>query len=208
MTISSAEPDEFLAEFMVVYVPPIRDIASDGLAPLKGLLGRALRSAKKGQSIAALNAVVRTALTQKGNEVLQKAGNEFGSIDAIGKVAADALGVDVALAVEQLKLKVKLAGKGDVPLAALGTGHQSQVVMNLFGALGASFQGQVIYMFEEPDSRHGYRPSAEKCPNRASWGTERTLPGPTASASVEQGEAHGLRRALVQCRSTQHGIVG
>src|SRR5690606_17768365 len=32
------------------------------------------------------------------------------------------------------------------------TGHQSQVVMNLFGSLGAAFQGQVVYIFEEPDN--------------------------------------------------------
>lgn len=150
--ISGADRALLLSEFQIVYVPPIRDISSGGLDPLKGLLSKALRNAKKGLSLSSLNQTISNALVTKGAEVLNKADRKFGSIASVGRVAINASSIDSGFALEQLGLEVDLVAAGVVPLEALGTGHQSQVVMNLFGSLGAAFQGQVLYMFEEPDN--------------------------------------------------------
>jgi len=152
VAITPVQRSQLLAEFLIVYVPPIRDIAFGGLDPLKAPLAKALRNARRGQSVSALNGVVRSALVAKGNEVLRKAGTDFGSIERVGRICADASAVDIAVAIDQLALQVQLPGNELVSLSALGTGHQSQVVMNLFGGVGAAFQGSVIYMFEEPDN--------------------------------------------------------
>lgn len=150
--ISASDRAVLLSEYQIVYVPPIRDISSGGLDPLKGLLSKALRNAKKGLSISSLNQTISNALVTKGAEVLSKADKKFGSISSIGQVAINANSIDSGFALDQLGLEVDLVSTGVVPLEALGTGHQSQVVMNLFGSLGAAFQGQVLYMFEEPDN--------------------------------------------------------
>lgn len=150
-TISATQRQVLLDHLLVVFVPPIRDISSDGLSPLRGLLAKALKKAKKGKSISSLNNAVRTAFVTKGAEVLARAGNSLGAIVGVNQIAIDANSVDVSLAVDQLGLEVQVQGRS-LPLSVLGTGHQSQVVMNLFGSLGTSFPGQVLYMFEEPDN--------------------------------------------------------
>lgn len=149
--ITVSQRSALLADFQIVYVPPIRDIASGGLDPLKGLLARALRNAKKGRSIASLNQVINSAIETKGGEVLARADKSFGSISNVGEIFINTTLVDSGFALEQLTLDVDI-GTGKIPLEALGTGHQSQVVMNLFGSLGEAFSGQVLYMFEEPDN--------------------------------------------------------
>ncbi|WP_084062458.1 ATP-dependent nuclease [Arenimonas malthae] len=149
--IQKADRDAFLDGVLIVYVPPIRDIAYDGLAPFKEMLARALRKAKKGKSFASLNKAVKAAVDAKGLEVLTKASGHAGMDGSLGILSVDSAAIDVEVLLSSASVQVEASG-ARVPLEMVGTGHQSQVVMGLFRQFGSSFPGLVVYVFEEPDN--------------------------------------------------------
>ena len=149
--LTAEKRSQFLAHFLIVHVPPIRDIAADGLEPFKATLAEALKKTRGTQSFATLGNQVRSAVEDKGrillNSVKDIAKNLLG-VDEL-TVNADALELDVLLS--HATLKVKTNGQF-IGLDKLGTGHQSSVIIQLYRQLGKSSDRFVLYLFEEPDN--------------------------------------------------------
>src|SRR5258708_784314 len=146
--------DQFKAlreKFQPLYVPPIRDLAAGGLAPLQALMKTALNKAKGPNTIGQARRALRNAVTTKAQPLLdrqQQIAKSFLGATSL-EIRSEEVGVN-ALA-EQLSLVVRRAGD-EVPLAEVGTGHQSAVIMALYRALGQSIQGEVLFLFEQPDN--------------------------------------------------------
>lgn len=150
-SLSKQIRDQFIDQILIVYIPPIRDIAYDGLAPFKEMLSKALRKAKKGKSFASLNSSVKDAVETKGQEVLSRSADLSGAHGSKWNLSVDASSLDVELLLTSASVQVDL-GSSKIPLEMIGTGHQSQVVMSMFKQVGSSFSGLAIYVFEEPDN--------------------------------------------------------
>jgi hypothetical protein len=142
---------KFIEQFLIVHVPPIRDIAVDGLDPFKKTLAEALRNTRGTQSFANLADAVRNAVEEKGGVLLGRARDLAKSMLKVDELAVDASGLDLELLLLDARLKVRVDGY-DVGMDKLGTGHQSSVIIQLYRQVGASSEKCVIYLFEEPDN--------------------------------------------------------
>lgn len=138
--------DKLLDNVWVVFVPPVRDIAGDGLQPFRQMLGDAIRQARSGTSVASASNTLRTAVTAKGKQLLS--GPQF---PKIGNLEVDLAGIDFEAMLSEAIINVRTEG-GLLPLQGFGTGHQSQVVLGLYRQIGQGLQKFVLFQFEEPDN--------------------------------------------------------
>ena len=137
--------------FRPIYIPPIRDLDSDGLAPFRELVAAALLRGKGPGSL--------KQITEDARDLLNKrAGVLLGNQDEIAKhiLRADRISFDTSrLNLSGMYDKIGLQvhhGANDISLNRLGTGHQSAVIMHLYRQLGGTMPGEVLYLFEEPDN--------------------------------------------------------
>jgi len=142
---------QFVEGFLIVHVPPIRDIAADGLDPFKATLAHALRSTRGTRSFPQLAADVRSAVEEKGQLLLGNARNLARDMLRVDELAVDASGLDLEPLLLNASLRVRVDGY-NIGLDKLGTGHQSSVIIQLYRQLGTNSQKCVIYLFEEPDN--------------------------------------------------------
>jgi len=150
-TLSADEFGQFLLHFLPVYVPPIRDLSADGLIPFKRLIKAALQRARGAGNIKSVTDIARKLLEKKGALLLEKQTELARKILRADKLSLDTREVDVEALYDNIGLRVHVGGR-EKPLSALGTGHQSAVIMHLYRQLGEDMPGEVLYLFEEPDN--------------------------------------------------------
>jgi predicted ATPase/chloramphenicol 3-O-phosphotransferase len=155
-TINSAPLDEpkrlaFLSEILVVYVPPLRDLAANGLQPFVTTLTSALLKMRSGQSFNARAKALVSVVREKGAQLLQTTRDMSRSQLRVDHLVVDVDGIDLSQAFTQVGLKFKV-GSREQSLDKLGTGHQSAVIVELYRQLGESSKKFVLYLFEEPDN--------------------------------------------------------
>jgi predicted ATPase len=149
--LSADEFRQFLQHFIPVYVPPIRDLSADGLIPFKRLIREALQRARGAGNIKNLADTARQILEKKATILLEKQNELARRILKADRLSLDTSQVDLEALYENIGLRVRINGR-DKPLSALGTGHQSAVIMHLYRQLGEDMPGEVLYLFEEPDN--------------------------------------------------------
>ena len=141
----------FIDSFMVVYVPAIRDIATDGLKPFRDSLAETLRRQKNSGSINQINKVLRAAIADKGKAMLDGTKTLAKEWMKVDQLEVDTKSISVESLLTETGIRVKL-GKTDFELAKLGTGQQSAVVIKLYRGLAIESGKTPIYLFEEPDN--------------------------------------------------------
>jgi predicted ATP-dependent endonuclease of OLD family len=141
----------FIDSFMVVYVPAIRDIATDGLKPFRDTLAETLRKQKKSGSLHQINKDLRAAIADKGKAMLDGTKSLAKNWMKVDQLEVDTKSIAVESLLTETGIRVKL-GKTDFELAKLGTGQQSAVVIKLYRGLAIESGKTPIYLFEEPDN--------------------------------------------------------
>ena len=155
-SINSIQLDEterlsFLSELLVVYVPPLRDIAANGLQPFITTLTGALLKMRSTQSFNARAKSLMSVVREKGAQLLLTTREMSKSQLRVDQLLVDIDSVDLSKAFSEVGLKFKV-GTREQSLDKLGTGHQSAVILELYRQLGESSNKFVLYLFEEPDN--------------------------------------------------------
>jgi hypothetical protein len=155
-SINSVQLDEperlaFLSEVLVVYVPPLRDIAANGLQPFLTTLTSALLKMRSAQSFNARAKALVSVVREKGAQLLQTTREMSKSQLRVDQLLVDVDSVDLSKAFTEVGLKFKV-GTREQSLDKLGTGHQSAVILELYRQLGETSNKFVLYLFEEPDN--------------------------------------------------------
>ena len=141
----------FLDGVLVVHVPPVRDIAADGLKPFRDTLAIALRKTKGDASFSQLNERARNVVRDRGRRLLVGTKAIAERLLRAKGLVVDADGIDLQHLLPSMGLNV-LIGNREIGLDKLGTGHQSSVILKLYRQLGDEAGRFVLYLFEEPDN--------------------------------------------------------
>ncbi len=153
--------DTLLKKFQIVYVPPIRDLNAGGLEPFRKLLKEAiLRTRGAGRNVNGLRGQAEELFKRKSRDVLSQSTTGVSKLLDNSKIELDFSSMDVGSLAAQISLKVKRK-KVEVSLSAVGTGHQSTVIMDLYKQVGQGFEGSLLFLFEEPDNH--LHPSTIRC---------------------------------------------
>jgi energy-coupling factor transporter ATP-binding protein EcfA2 len=157
-------PEQFAVvreRFTPLYVPPIRDLDRDGLKPFRQLMSKALqRTRGSGANIRALAEQARDLVRSRGAGVMSSQAHVAEKVLGVDSLDLDTSKIDIASLYSDVGLSVTVDGH-EMPLAALGTGHQSAVILHMFRQLGAELPGEVLYLFEEPDNH--LHPATVRC---------------------------------------------
>ncbi len=136
--------------FDIVYVPPIRDISAEGLKPFRRLLAKAAARARGDNSLRRVTDSARKVIQQQAEVLLKNGGFAIDRLGADGlRAGTDAIELDNLF--DDLSIEVMFSGRA-VELEAVGTGHQSEVVLSMYRQLGEAAPGDTVYLFEEPDN--------------------------------------------------------
>ncbi len=136
--------------FDIVYVPPIRDISAEGLKPFRRLLAKAAARARGDHSMRRVAETARKVIRQQAEVLLKNGGFAADRLGADGlRAGTDRIELDNLF--DDLSLEV-MFGDRSVELEAVGTGHQSEVVLSMYRQLGEAAPGDTVYLFEEPDN--------------------------------------------------------
>lgn len=149
--INEEQRQAFLSEVLVVYVPPLRDLASNGLQPFVTTLTAALLKMRSAQSFNTRAKALVSVVRDKGAQLLQATRDMSRSQLRVDQLVVDVDGIDLSKAFTEVGLKFKI-GSREQSLDKLGTGHQSAVILELYRQLGESSNKFVLYLFEEPDN--------------------------------------------------------
>ncbi len=141
----------FLSEILVVYVPPLRDLASNGLQPFLTTLTNALIKMRSSQSFNARAQALVSVVKTKGAQLLQATRDMSKSQLRVDQLLVDVDSVDLTKAFTTVGLKFRV-GSQEHSLDKLGTGHQSAVILEMYRQLGEASKKFVLYLFEEPDN--------------------------------------------------------
>lgn len=142
---------QFLLHFIPVYVPPIRDLGTDGLIPFRSLIKSALKRAKGPGNLKQVTDAAKLLLEKKAAVLLQNQSKMANRILHVDRLSLDTADLKIESIYENIGLSVH-AGANIIPLSSLGTGHQSAVIMHLYRQLGEDLPGHVLFLFEEPDN--------------------------------------------------------
>lgn len=141
----------FLSEVLVVYVPPLRDLAANGLQPFLTTLTNALLKMRSSQSFNARSQALVSVVKTKGAQLLQATREMSRSQLRVDQLLVDVDSVDLTKAFTTVGLKFRV-GSQEHSLEKLGTGHQSAVILEMYRQLGEASKKFVLYLFEEPDN--------------------------------------------------------
>lgn len=141
----------FLSEILVVYVPPLRDLATNGLQPFLTTLTTALQKMRTSQSFNARAQALVSVVKTKGAQLLQATRDMSKSQLRVDQLLVDVDSVDLTKAFTTVGLKFRV-GSQEHSLEKLGTGHQSAVILEMYRQLGEASKKFVLYLFEEPDN--------------------------------------------------------
>lgn len=142
---------QLLAGIVVVYVPPIRDLAAGGLEPFRATLAAAFRKARGNDSLNQLTPRVNSAIERSGRVFLAGVQNTATRLLKVDRLSMDTDQIDLNSLIPLAGLKYTVAGR-DASIDKLGTGHQSSVILGLYRQLGLAAGKFVLYLFEEPDN--------------------------------------------------------
>lgn len=157
---AQADFEKLIRVFQLVYVPPIRDLNSGGLEPFRKLLKEALLRTRGAGNVNGLRTQAENLFRRKARSVLSNSTTGVSKLMADSTMELDFAGMEVGSLAEQISLKVKRSNV-EVPLDAVGTGHQSTVIMDLYKQLGSMYEGNLLFIFEEPDNH--LHPSTIRC---------------------------------------------
>ncbi len=143
--------DRFRAGVLVVHVPPIRDVAAEGLKPFRETLEEVLRRTRGPDSFAQRSEQMQDLVRTRGKALLDKTKNLARDLLGVDALVVDAHGVDLQHLLAGVGVRATVGGK-EQGLDKLGTGHQSSVILNLYRQLGEESKRFVLYLFEEPDN--------------------------------------------------------
>ncbi len=149
--LTEANRLDFLSEVMVVYVPPLRDLAGNGLQPFISTLTSALLKMRSAQSFNARAKALTSVVREKGAQLLLATRDMSRTQLRVDQLSVDVDSVDLSTPFTQVGLKFKI-GAREYALDKLGTGHQSAVILELYRQLGETSKKFVVYLFEEPDN--------------------------------------------------------
>ena len=149
--LSDQDLEVLLENFLPIYVPPIRDLGTDGLLPFRQLIKTALQRSRGPGNIKQVGDTAKRLLEKKAGPLLQQQTALAQRILRADRLSLDTSSVDIEGLYENISLRVH-NGDSHQPLSSLGTGHQSAVIMHLYRQLGADMAGEVLYLFEEPDN--------------------------------------------------------
>jgi len=141
----------FLSEILVVYVPPLRDLAANGLQPFLTTLTNALLKMRTSQSFNARAQALVSVVKTKGAQLLQATRDMSKSQLRVDQLLVDVDSVDLTKAFTNVGLKFRV-GSQEHSLEKLGTRHQSAVILEMYRQLGEASKKFVLYLFEEPDN--------------------------------------------------------
>ena len=120
--LTPAEFEAFRELFLPVYVPPIRDLGSDGLLPFRQLIKTALQRAKGPGNIKQVSDTARKLLERKASVLLDQQADLAKRILRADKLSLDTSGLDIEALYENIGLRVHI-GDAEQPLKFLG--HRS-----------------------------------------------------------------------------------
>jgi hypothetical protein len=141
----------FLSEVLVIYVPPLRDLAANGLQPFLTNLTNALLKMRSPQSFNSRAQALVSVVKTKGAQLLQATRDMSRSQLRVDQLLVDVDSVDLTKAFTTVGLKFKV-GTQEHSLDKLGTGHQSAVILEMYRQLGEASKKFVLYLVEEPDN--------------------------------------------------------
>lgn len=140
-----------LKEFNTVYIPPIRDLLTDGIQPFREIFSETLKKARGDVTLKKVKESAKSVLDTRARSVLSDqiatAKQLFGAED----VGIDTNRIDLDNLYEEVDITIQIEGR-KVPLHDLGTGHQSALILHLHRQLGELQPGETLYLFEEPDN--------------------------------------------------------
>ena len=142
---------QLLDGVLIVHVPPIRDIAAEGLRPFKETLANVLKKTRGTASFTQLNQRVRNVVRARGRTLLDGTRDVARQLLRVDELVVNTDGIDLEQLLPAAGLSVRIGGK-EVGLDKLGTGHQSSVILKLYRQLGEESEKFVLYLFEEPDN--------------------------------------------------------
>jgi len=142
---------QFLDAVLVVHVPPIRDIAAEGLKPFKQTLADVLMKTRGTASFTELNQQVRDVVRARGKSLLDGTRDVARQLLRVDELVVNTNSLDLEQLLPAAGLSVNIGGR-EVGLDKLGTGHQSSVILKLYRQLGEECEKFVVYLFEEPDN--------------------------------------------------------
>ena len=148
--LSQEEFGQFRQLFLPVYVPPIRDLGSDGLLPFRQLIKAALQRAKGPGNIKQVSDTARKLLEKKAKALLDQQTDLAKQILRAEKLSLDTSGLDIEALYENIGLRIHIAGE-EQPLSSAR--HRPPKCSNYapLPAAGEDMPGEVLYLFEEPD---------------------------------------------------------
>lgn len=149
--ITDHEFNQLLQNFKPIYVPPIRDLGSDGLVPFRKLIKEALQKSRGAGNITRVSESAKKILEEKAAGLLGRQNKMANKILHAYKLSLDTGEIDIESLYDNISLNVH-NGNGVLPLTSLGTGHQSAVILHLYRQLGEDMPGEVLFLFEEPDN--------------------------------------------------------
>lgn len=141
----------FQNHFRIVYVPPVRDLSSGGMRPFRMLFADALSRARGPGTINNIARQLKAELGERAGRVLADQTSFVRTLLGANRLVMRADDLSLENVYQQPTLIAEFA-EGEMPLEALGTGHQSVVIINLYKQLGQDGQGHTLYLFEEPDN--------------------------------------------------------
>ncbi|NIA54755.1 AAA family ATPase [Massilia sp. TW-1] len=157
---AQADFELLINNFQIVYVPPIRDLNAGGLEPFRKLLKEALLRTRGTGNVNGLRDQAEKLFRRKARPVLSNSTNGVSKLLGNSTMELDFAGMEMESLAEQISLKVKRVNV-EVRLDAVGTGHQSTVIMDLYKQLGSTYEGSLLFIFEEPDNH--LHPSTIRC---------------------------------------------
>lgn len=142
---------DFLELFRPIYVPPIRDLSADGLDPFVRLMKSALKRAKGPGNIKHASDQAKKVVERKAAALLGQHDDLVESLLSADKLIVDAGDFDLESLYGDVRLRVK-KGEESVPLSALGTGHQSAVIIHLYRQLGEDLPALSVRGTRQPSA--------------------------------------------------------
>ncbi len=143
--------DSLKQKYHIIYVPPIRDLKAGGMEPFQHLFANVLARARGGDSLHEPANQTKQILKTKANKLLSRQTDLVKGILNASSLILNTDEVSFNKLYESVSLDVNFK-EMRVPLAKLGTGQQSAVIMHLYRQFGEEASGHALFLFEEPDN--------------------------------------------------------
>lgn len=140
-----------IAEFLIINVPAIRDVMTDGLNPLRQTFTEALVKTRGSDSLVQRQERLQRFLERKGNVLLKNTHTTLHGSDNIDGFILNAKDLNILDLIDKVTLQVQI-GKEAIDIDKVGTGYQSSLVIQSYRQLGAGVDKPVFFFFEEPDN--------------------------------------------------------